>query len=227
MVAVTKDKQPTPKGECITADKLGKLINVDKVNKQLGNMVSTATGFLTSYKAKHSAISDDTASKAREQELDRYKQTASNEKRKIIDDQEKMISKLNQLLGLYKTQLQSAKNTEDLYKMLVAQNIELLGIIENEVNTIEISDRKTYYESEQNSSVGWWSNIFVSNYKYLIMILILAVLFKRRYTEIKLWGFIFALMLYPTLANYFVAFIKGIYNWILSDTKWVYLYSKM
>jgi hypothetical protein len=105
--------------------------------------------------------------------------------------------------------------------------MKLKQIIENKVHTIEISDRKTYYENEQNGWVSWWVNIFTKYYKYLIIMIILGVVFKQRYRERNLWVLIIALALYPTVANYIIEFIRGVYNWILSDTKWVYLYSKM
>jgi hypothetical protein len=144
-----------------------------------------------------------------------------------MEKQQKMITELNQLYGLYESQLQSAKNTADLYKMLSIQNMKLKQIIENKVHTIEISDRKTYYENEQNGWVSWWVNIFTKYYKYLIIMIILGVVFKQRYREGNLWVLIIALALYPTVANYIIEFIRGVYGWLTSNTKWVYLYSKM
>jgi len=224
-----KAKKPPPVGsaKCITADTLNSKLDVGKFNKMMSDTVNTATGFLTNYIQEQQTIKDDSANKQQALNLERYRQTALNERRILVEKQQKMIAELNQLVGLYESQLQSASNTDDLYKMLESQNIKLRKVIENEIHTIEISDRKTYYENEQNSSVGWWANLFTSNYKYLIIILILAVLIKKRFHERKLWGVIIALALYPTLANYVIDFTIGVYNWILSDTKWVYLYSKM
>jgi hypothetical protein len=219
--------QSSPEGSCVTADKLGELIDVAKFNKMMSKTTDTVNNFLDSYIQQQNDIKNNTANKNLELELDRYRQTALNERRIMMEKQQKMITELNQLYGLYESQLQSAKNTADLYKMLSIQNMKLKQIIENKVHTIEISDRKTYYENEQNGWVSWWVNIFTKYYKYLIIIIILGVVFKQRYRERNLWVLIIALALYPTVANYIIEFIRGIYNWILSDTKWVYLYSKM
>ena len=155
----------------------------------------TVNSFLDSYIHQQNDIKNNTANKNLELELDRYRQTALNERRIMMEKQQKMITELNQLYGLYESQLQSAKNTADLYKMLSIQNMKLKQIIENKVHTIEISDRKTYYENEQNGWVSWWVNIFTKYYKYLIIMIILGIIFKQRYKERKLWVLIIALAL--------------------------------
>ena len=219
--------QSSPEGSCVTADKLGELIDVAKFNKMMSKTSDTVNSFLDSYIQQQNDIKNNTANKNLDLELDRYRQTALNERRIMMEKQQKMITELNQLYGLYESQLQSAKNTADLYKMLSIQNMKLKQIIENKVHTIEISDRKTYYENEQNGWVSWWVNIFTKYYKYLIIMIILGIIFKQRYKERKLWVLIIALALYPTVANYIIEFIRGVYGWLTSNTKWVYLYSKM
>jgi DNA polymerase II small subunit/DNA polymerase delta subunit B len=214
-----KTDQTEDDSNCMTIDSLASVLNIDKFNQMITNTSSTVNSFLTSY-----IKSQTEQTPTLQVEMDRYRQTALDEQRKMIEKHEKMMIELNNIFGLYETQLQSAKNTEDLYKMLHAQNIKLKKIVESEIHTIEISDRKTYYENEQNGYAGWWASLFSKNYKYLILLLILFVILKKRYNEPKLWGTIIALALYPILAYYVIDFIIGIYDWIMSKTKWVYLH---
>ena len=213
-----KAQQPDDNSNCMTIDSLSSVLDIDTFNKMITNTGNTVNGFLTSY-IKSQAPQPPTL----QVEMDRYRQTALDEQRKMIEKHEKMIAELNKLFGLYESQLQSAKNTDDLYKMLQAQNLKLKKSVESEIHTIEISDRKTYYENEQNGYAGWWASVFNTTYKYLILLLILFVILKKRYNEPKLWVMIIALALYPMLAYYVIDFIVGIYHWIRSKTKWVYL----
>ena len=214
-----KAPQPEDNSNCMTIDSLSSVLDIDTFNKMITNTSNTVNGFLTSY-IKSQAPQPPTL----QVEMDRYRQTALDEQRKMIEKHEKIIAELNKLFGLYESQLQSAKNTDDLYKMLQAQNLKLKKSVESEIHTIEISDRKTYYENEQNGYAGWWASLFEKNYKYLILLLILFVILKKRYNEPKVWAIIISLALYPMLAYYVIDFITGIYDWLRSKTKWVYLH---
>lgn len=204
---------------CVTADNLASMINIDKFNQMIDNTSKVANNFLTSYIQSQNEI----PAKAVDLNLERYTQTALNKQREMIERHEKMMNELYRLYGLYETQLQSAKNTEDLYTMLLTQNNKLSKDVEGEIHTIEISDRKTYYETEQNGYAGWWSDFLSNNYKYVIIILILLVFMKRRFRDMKLWGIIIALALYPILAYYLIELLLIIYNLIISNTKLTYL----
>ena len=214
-----KTDQTEDDSNCMTIDSLSSVLDIDTFNKMITNTSNTVNGFLTSY-IKSQAPQPPTL----QVEMDRYRQTALDEQRKMIEKHEKIIAELNKLFGLYESQLQSAKNTDDLYKMLQAQNLKLKKSVESEIHTIEISDRKTYYENEQNGYAGWWASLFEKNYNYLILLLILFVILKKRYNEPKVWAIIISLALYPMLAYYVIDFITGIYDWLRSKTKWVYLH---
>ena len=205
---------------CITADNLGSMINIDKFNQMIDNTSKVANNFLTSYIQSQNEI----PVKSADLNLERYRQTALNKNREMIEKHEKMINELYKVYGFYETQLISAKNTEELYNMLINQNNKLKKAVEGEIHTIEISDRKTYYESEQNGYAGWWSSLFSNNYKYIIIILILLVFMKKRSQEKNLWGMIIALALYPILAYYLIDFVMMIYKWIISNTKLTYIH---
>ena len=134
-----------------------------------------------------------------------------------------MIAELNKIHGLYATQLQSEKYTKELYKMLGIQNDKLHKAVEGEIHTIELSDRKTYYENEESGSAVWWSSFLDALYKYVIIALIIIIILKKRYRELKLWGIVIGLSLYPILAYYLIEFVKYVYYSIASKTKLVYL----
>ena len=204
---------------CVTADNLASMINIDKFNQMIDNTSKVANNFLTSYIQSQKEI----PVKAVDLNLERYTQTALNKQREMIERHEKMMNELYKTYGLYETQLQSAKNTEDLYTMLLNQNNKLSKEVEGEIHTIEISDRKTYYENEQNGYAGWWSDFLSNIYKYIIIILILLVFMKRRFREMKLWGIIIALALYPILAYYLIELLLIFYKLIISNTKLTYL----
>jgi hypothetical protein len=107
--------------------------------------------------------------------------------------------------------------------MLVSENKKLSSGVESEIHTIEISDRKTYYESEQNKSIGWWSNILSSLYKYLVVLVIVTVIMKNNYHDKNKWFMIIGLIIYPYTIYFIIDLIFAIYRWIISNTKWVYL----
>ena len=111
--------------------------------------------------------------------------------------------------------------------MLEKQNNELKKMVEGEIHTIELSDRKTYYENEQNTWIEWWSNQFKSNYWLLIFLLVLAIGITNRLKDKQLWMKVVGVAIYPYVAFLLIQLVLGIWNWILSDTKWVYLHANM
>jgi len=210
----------TGTGNCVTADNLASMINVDKFNQMMQNTENVATDFLTSYVQSQNQATTPTV----DLNLARYEQTALKIKREMIEKHDKMIVELNKIHGQFVTQIQGAKHTKDLYELLGKQNDKLRKAVEGEIHTIEISDRKTYYENEQNESAGGWSSFLETLYKYVIIALILIIILKKRYREMKLWIIVIGLSLYPSLANYLIEFVKYGYYSISSKTNWVYLH---
>jgi hypothetical protein len=207
-------------GNCVTADNLASMINVGQFNQMMKNTSNVATGFLSSYIKSQNEVNAPVV----DVNLARYEQTALKLKREMIEKHDIMIDELNKIHGLYKTQIQSEKYTKELYAMLGQQNDKLHKAVEGEIHTIEISDRKTYYENEQNGYAGGWSSFLETSYKYVIIALIIIIILKKRYREFKLWGIIIGLALYPTMAHYFIELLKNIYYSIVSKTNWVYLH---
>ena len=209
--------------KCITADKLSGMLNINKFNKMMDNTSSKVTSFIDSYIKEQQDIKDNVANKQSSLEAERYKQTAMNAKRKLVEKHQQMMTLLNREFNLLENQIQNLENTRDLFKMLKKQNTVLQKTVEKQIHTIEISDRKTYYENEQNSSAGWWSHHFQNKYKYLIILIIIAIILSKRYKELKLWGIVVALALYPVIAFKIVNFLENIWNWIKSNSRLVYL----
>ena len=210
----------TTAGNCVTADNLASMINIDQFNQMMENTSNVATEFITSYVQSQNQATTPTV----DPNLARYEQTALKVKRDMREKHDSMIDELNKIHGLYETQLQSEKYTKELYEMLGKQNDKLHKAVEGEIHTIELSDRKTYYENEENGSASWWSSFLETSYKYLIIALIVIIILKKRYREMKLWIIVIGLSLYPILAYYFIEFIKYGYYSIASKTKLVYLH---
>ena len=80
--------QSSPEGSCVTADKLGELIDVAKFNKMMSKTTDTVNNFLDSYIQQQNDIKNNTANKNLELELARYRQTALNERRIMMEKQQ-------------------------------------------------------------------------------------------------------------------------------------------
>ena len=170
----TKTK-PTSNDGCVSNDDLQKKLNTTDFNKQLGGVISQATGFLNSYMQDQNDIKNKTAEKKLAIDNDRLWQTAVNKKRQLLDRHNSIIKMLNNEYNTTQQVHSSLHNTKQLFTMLEKQNNELKKMVEGEIHTIELSDRKTYYENEQNTWIEWWSNQFKSNYWLLIFLLVLAI----------------------------------------------------
>ena len=213
--------------KCLQADDLGKHLNIAKFNKMMNNTASKVTDFVESYIKDQQAIKDKRANRGASLDQNRYKQTALEVRRKMVEKHENNMKMLNREYGLLTSQIQNTEHTKELYKMLTKQNAILKKEIEKLIHTIEISDRKAYYENEQNGTAGWWSHHFHNKYKYLIILLILAIVISKRYKEVKLWAMVVALALYPTIAFIILDFIIGIFKWIRANSRLVYLHTDM
>ena len=214
------------KNKCLQASDLNKQLNVSKFNKMMNDTANKVNSFVNSYIKEQSLIKhkkrDDNSL-----EFNRYRQTALDIRRKMVEKHEHIIKELNKDFNVLTTQIQGLEHTYDLNKMLKKQNHVLKKEVENQVHTIEISDRKTYYENEQNGTASWWSHHFQTKYKYLILLLILGIVITNRYKEFKLWGIIIALALYPPIAFFVLDIIEKIWRWIRANSRLVYLHSDM
>ena len=218
---------PSDDNSCLTNIDLQKKLNTDDFNKKLQSVITDATGFLNSYIHDQNSIKNKTIERKNDLYNERIWQTAINKQRSLLDRHNKMMEMLNNEYNTTKQVENSLQNTIDLFRILKKQNIELKKIVEEEINSIELSDRKTYYENEQNNWIGWWAHHFKTKYWLLIFLLIMGIILTKRTNEKHLWIKVAGLAIYPYIAFSILSLIVGIWFWIRSDTKWVYLYSYM
>jgi hypothetical protein len=219
--------KPSDNSNCLTNEDLQKKLNTKDFNKQLSNVISDATGFLNSYIQEQSDIKNNVADEQSALNRERLWQTSINKKRSLLDRHTKLMKMLEKEYNTTQQIDISLTNTQELFRMLTKQNIELKKVIEGEIHSIELSDRKTYYENEQNSWIGWWAHHFKTKYWLLIFLIAMGIFLTKRYNERHLWIKLAGLAIYPYVAFLLISLIIGIWNWILSDTKWVYLHANM
>lgn len=224
---INEEQTTTDSTTCLQADDLESRLNVSAFNQMMNNTASKVTDFVDSYIKEQNTIKEKRSDVGSSLEQNRYRQTAMKIRRNMVEKHEETMKILDREYGLLATQVQNLEHTKELHEMLKKQNAILKKSVEKQIHTIEISDRKTYYENEQNTTAGWWSNQFQTKYKYLIILLIIAIIISKRYKEVKLWVIVIGLALYPTLANQVLNVITRIWRWIRSNSRLVYLHTDM
>jgi hypothetical protein len=217
----------TDSSKCIKSEDLSKHLNVSKFNKMMTNTVSKVTNFVDSYIKEQNTIKDNQSNNLLSLEESRYRQTAINVKRKMIETHEKNMKELNKEYELLVIQVKNLEHTKELYEMLKKQNSILKKSVETQIHEIEISDRKTHYENEQNISADYWRNIFYRTYYSLIILFILGIFISKRYKEIKLWAFVIIFILYPYLSFIILDLIGNLWYWIRNNSRLIYLHTDM
>ena len=126
--------------KCLQADDLGKHLNIAKFNKMMNNTASKVTTFVDSYIKEQEAIKVKRANVGASLDQNRYKQTAMEVRRKMVEKHENNMKMLNREYGLLTSQFQNTEHTKELYKMLTKQNAILKKEVEKQIHIIEISD---------------------------------------------------------------------------------------
>lgn len=203
---------------CIKPDELGNYIAIDTFNDMLVNTTNVANDFVQSYtqSQQQKVVSSDD---------NRYRISAEKQQREFIDAHNYIMKKANDEFTHLKSKLQGVENTKDLYRMLVKQNAALELAVKKTSNSVNISDRQSYYENKENDTVTWWANHFREKYWLLIFIMIVGIIISKRYKEYKLWGMTVFMILYPFLIMGVLGLILYLWNYIKKQTKWVYLYN--
>lgn len=208
---------------CIDATQLSKMIDIPKFNKMINNTTEVASNFLNSYTEKQNGnkkILEDRNAKILEE---RYRKTAMDKKRNMTEKHQSVMDILNREHLFLQQQLNSMQNTADLFDVLSNQNSKMKTSVENEIHTIELSDRKTYYEDTRNIYLGWWSNILTHIYWLIIIVYICGIIFTRRYSEKRQWLIVFMLIIYPRIANFLFYLVASVYHWVINNLKSVYI----
>ena len=208
---------------CIDATQLSKLIDIPKFNKMISNTTDVATNFLNTYTEQQNGnkkILEDRNANILEE---RYRKTAIDKKRTMTEKHQSIMDILNREHLFLQQQFNGMKNTTDLVTVLSSQNNKMKKNVENEIHTIELSDRKTYYEDARNIYLGWWSNILTHIYWLIIIVYTCGIIFTRRYTEKRQWLIVFMLIIYPRIANFLFYLVASVYHWVINNLKSVYI----
>jgi len=211
---------PNNDGGCMKPDDLKKYLDIDKFNDMMANVGEIATNFVINYK-------EQSKSPVKQPEDERYKATALKELRELKEQHREIFTRLQREYLYYEAAIEGTKNTKELFKVLKKQNEELKLLIKNQINTIEISDRKTYYENEQNEWAGWWAHHLKTKYWLLIFLMIVGIIITNQVKDIKKWLIVLGLALYPIVIFFVLTIISHMWSWIKSSTTWVYLDSTM
>lgn len=211
-------KPPQNDGGCMNPDDLQKYLDIDKFNDMMTKVSQQAQDFLTNFKKEQTVV-------PRVESDDRYRLTALKKLRELRDQHNYLMNRLRREEKYYNASIEGLENTKALYRMIEKQNKELKIIIKKLINDIEISDRKTYYENEQNDWAGWWSHHLITKYWLLIFLMIVGLIITKQYTNKKKWVMIIGLAIYPLLVFYILKIIYYFLDWIKNQTTSVYLTS--
>jgi hypothetical protein len=209
---------PKNNGGCLKPDDLKKYLNIDKFNDMMSNVGNVATEFVNTFNKEQKPV---------EPVDDRYKITALKKLRELKEQHKEIITKLQREKIYYDAAIEGTTNTKELLTVLKKQNEALKVLIEKQIHIIEISDRKTYYENEQNESAGWWSHHFITKYWLLIFLIIIGIIITNQVTDVKKWLIVTGLALYPLVIFFILRVIYYFFIWIKSTTTWVYLDSNI
>ena len=215
---------PNNRENCLTANQLDKKLNVDETNEKLGNVMKTAGTFIDNY---IKGQDKDDKDKRDEMNENRLRQTVNLKRRELIDQHKIKLGIVNKELKIYKSELQSYKNAIDLENILQKNNNQISKTFKNKLNTIEISDRKTYYENNENSYAMWWAGFFKKYYWFIILFLISGIVITKKYNDKMLWIKAAAVTIYPFLAYLLFYLVYLMIRWIKDNTKWIYLYDRL
>jgi hypothetical protein len=210
---------------CIDATQLSKMIDIPKFNKMISNTTDVATNFLNTYTEQQNGNKKILEYRNAKILEERYRKTAMDKKRTMTEKHQSIIDALNREHLFLQQQFNSMKNTTELVSVLSSQNDKMKKNVDNEVHTIELSNRKTYYEDARNIYLGWWSNILTHIYWLIIIVYTCGIIFTRRYTEKRQWLIVVMLILYPRIANFLFYLVASVYHWVINNLKSIYIVS--
>jgi len=156
--------------------------------------------------------------------LDRYKTQASNLKRKMTDKANGEMANIKKTKQIYLQKIEYLNNMTILLNKLNKENAAMKSKFQDQINTIEINDRKTYYEENQNDYTEWFSKHFEKKYWIMVILFIIAFVYKQLYKESKYWIITVVLIFFPYIIKKVITLFYAIYLAIYSQFKNVYLY---
>jgi len=218
---VNLSNPPDNNDGCLKPDDLQSYLDIDQFNAMMSNVTNTANDFLTNF------MTDQQKAAPVVDEDTRYRATALAKLRELTNQHNNIIEKLKKDYKYYIASIEGFENTKQLFKMIELENKKLKKLIEEQIHIIELSDRKTYYENEQNDWAGWWSNQLKTKYWYLIFLLIMGIILGKKTANIKNWIFVALLTIYPIFIFFIIKMILFLWKWFKTSTTWVYLESNI
>ena len=159
--------------------------------------------------------------------LERYKKQASKLKREMMEKSNEKIEEIKNKEISYIQKTDYLNNMFTLLKKIKKENAIMKSNFRDQINSIEINDRKTYYEEQQNGYASWWSKHLANKYFIMIILFIIAFVYKQYYKEPKYWFLTVLLFIFPFLAKNLLYFIYMIYQFFYKSFKNVYLYEEI
>ena len=156
--------------------------------------------------------------------LGRYKTQASNLRKKMADKANKEMTNIKKTKIIYNEKVNYLNNMNVLLNKLNKENAYMKAKFQGQINTIEINDRKTYYEEKQNNYTEWFSKHFEKKYWIMIILFIIAFVYKQLYKDTKYWIITVVIIFFPYIIKKCISLLYAIYLAIYSQFKNVYLY---
>ena len=128
----------------------------------------------------------------------RYGLQASQIGDKITYSFEKVVTESTKLSDLYETLYTNYDYLEDLYENYDTVNTDLKTDINNATGDVVTSDRKTYYETQNNSYLKNWYIVYKFIYIVIIIIFIIFLFVRKsEYSFISKFLILIFIILYP------------------------------
>ena len=204
--------------DCPSYETLSKNLDLDKLNSLISNVTSETNSFLKDFKKK-----DDV--NRYELKRNRFFRTAMKIKREMLDKHTESMKELDGLSSVYFTQLKNKYYLLDYYENLKKTNRRLVKQNRDELNDIELSDRRTYYELEENNSLKMWQKIILYLYIFSLIIFIIAIIYNKQYKNKKSWMMFVFLLIYPHVIFFVLKIFLSLMKIIKNKFKNVYLYA--
>jgi hypothetical protein len=145
----------------------------------------------------------------------RYTEDASKKAIEITESHNKIMNDLYNKLMFYTTSTLLSSRLDQLYNRVKNENVDLDNKIEEYTAVANTSDRKTYYESQQLSSLSKWEWYLKLFFWFLLFgMCFLHFVINRKYNNKKLIATMFVLALTP---NVLIPLLQTFLNFIVKQ----------
>jgi len=144
---------------------------------------------------------------------DRYKKNAVEEGIKLTNDHNNLIAELQDLLKEYTDQSIYTKRMGDLLDKYLNENKKLENKEDTYLKDVHTSDRKTFYENQQITSIQKWNKALFIMYWIMFTVYALIVLIGQgQYKDIRTWITIVVFILFPFVISHILIGIKKVFD---------------